>query len=93
VTLKGNRPKRRKGKGDESAIGRFSEKVQRMPLLVYVLGVPTKVAVGTDLFEVVISASYGTMSRYQRKRGHHDYAGDAHRRGRWSTDWRSRRCR
>jgi hypothetical protein len=52
VTLKGNRPKRRKGKGDESAIGRFSEKVQRMPLLVYVLGVPTKVAVGTDLFEV-----------------------------------------
>src|SRR6266567_1788217 len=34
----------------------------RMPLLVYVLGVPTKVAVGTDLFEVVISSSYGTMS-------------------------------
>jgi uncharacterized membrane protein YfcA len=34
----------------------------RMPLLVYVLGVPTKVAVGTDLFEVVISASYGTIS-------------------------------
>jgi len=33
-----------------------------MPLLVYVLGVPTKVAVGTDLFEVVISASYGTIS-------------------------------
>jgi len=24
--------------------------------------VPTKVAVGTDLFEVVISASYGTIS-------------------------------
>ncbi len=34
----------------------------RMPLLVYVLSVPTKVAVGTDLFEVVISASYGTIS-------------------------------
>jgi len=34
----------------------------RMPLLVYVLGVPTHVAVGTDLFEVVISASYGTFS-------------------------------
>ena len=34
----------------------------RMPLLVYVLGVPTKVAVGSDLFEVVISASYGTIS-------------------------------
>jgi len=34
----------------------------RMPLLVYVLGVPTKVAVGTDLFEVVISSSYGTIS-------------------------------
>jgi uncharacterized protein len=34
----------------------------RMPLLVYVLGVPTKVAVGTDLFEVAVSASYGTLS-------------------------------
>jgi len=34
----------------------------RMPLLVYVLGVPTKVAIGTDLFEVVISSSYGTLS-------------------------------
>jgi uncharacterized protein len=34
----------------------------RLPLLVYVLGVPTKVAVGTDLFEVLISASYGTIS-------------------------------
>ncbi|PYK35855.1 MAG: hypothetical protein DME54_03430 [Verrucomicrobia bacterium] len=34
----------------------------RMPLLVYVLGGPTKVAVGTDLFEEVISASYGTIS-------------------------------
>ena len=34
----------------------------RMPLLVYVLGVPTKVAIGTDLFEVVISSSYGTIS-------------------------------
>jgi uncharacterized membrane protein YfcA len=34
----------------------------RMPLLVYVLGVPTKVAVGTDLFEVAISSSYGTIS-------------------------------
>jgi uncharacterized protein len=34
----------------------------RMPALVYLLGVPTHVAVGTDLFEVVISASYGTFS-------------------------------
>ncbi len=34
----------------------------RMPLLVYLLGVPTHVAVGTDLFEVVMSASYGTLS-------------------------------
>jgi uncharacterized protein len=106
VTLKGNHPKRRTGKGDESAVGDFAEKIQRiklwpmmklaeseiksislwmlviialvgglfagflgggagyvrLPLLVYVLGVPTKVAVGTDLFEVVISASYGTIS-------------------------------
>lgn len=34
----------------------------RMPSMVYVLGVPTHVAVGTDLFEVVISASYGTLT-------------------------------
>jgi uncharacterized membrane protein YfcA len=34
----------------------------RMPALVYVLGIPTHVAVGTDLFEVMISASYGTIS-------------------------------
>lgn len=34
----------------------------RMPLMVYLLGVPTHVAVGTDLFEVVISASYGTLT-------------------------------
>jgi uncharacterized membrane protein YfcA len=34
----------------------------RMPSLVYVLGVPTHVAVGTDLFEIVISAGYGTVS-------------------------------
>jgi uncharacterized membrane protein YfcA len=34
----------------------------RMPLLVYALGVPTKVAIGTDLVEVAISASYGTLS-------------------------------
>ena len=34
----------------------------RMPSLVYVLGIPTHLAVGTDLFEIVISASYGTFS-------------------------------
>ena len=34
----------------------------RMPAMVYLLGVPTHVAVGTDLFEVVISASYGTFT-------------------------------
>jgi uncharacterized protein len=34
----------------------------RMPSMVYVLGVPTHLAVGTDLFEVVISASYGTFT-------------------------------
>ena len=31
----------------------------RMPALIYLIGVPTHVAVGTDLFEVVISALYG----------------------------------
>jgi uncharacterized protein len=34
----------------------------RMPSMVYVLGVPTHLAVGTDLFEIVISASYGTFT-------------------------------
>jgi uncharacterized protein len=34
----------------------------RMPSMVYLLGVPTHLAVGTDLFEIVISASYGTFT-------------------------------
>jgi uncharacterized membrane protein YfcA len=34
----------------------------RMPCMVYLLGIPTHVAVGTDLFEVIVSASYGTFS-------------------------------
>ena len=34
----------------------------RMPLLVYLVGVPTHVAVGTDLFEIVFSASFGTLT-------------------------------
>ena len=34
----------------------------RMPSLVYVLGIPTHLAVGTDLFEIIISASYGTFT-------------------------------
>lgn len=34
----------------------------RMPMLVYVIGVPTHVAIGTDLFEIVISAGYGTLT-------------------------------
>ena len=34
----------------------------RMPMLVYLLGVPTHVAVGTDLFEVVITAGFGTLT-------------------------------
>lgn len=34
----------------------------RMPLLIYLVGVPTHVTVGTDLFEIVISAGYGTLT-------------------------------
>lgn len=34
----------------------------RLPCLIYVLGIPTHIAVGTDLFEIIISASYGTFS-------------------------------
>lgn len=34
----------------------------RMPMLVYILGIPTHVAVGTDLFEIIFSSGYGTVS-------------------------------
>ena len=34
----------------------------RMPLLVYFLGIPTHVAVGTDLFEIMFSAGFGTLT-------------------------------
>ncbi|GMQ91802.1 MAG: sulfite exporter TauE/SafE family protein [Gammaproteobacteria bacterium] len=33
----------------------------RMPTLIYGLGVPTSVAVGTDLFEIVFSSAFGTF--------------------------------
>lgn len=34
----------------------------RMPALIYLMGVPTVVAVGTDLFEVIVSGSYGAFT-------------------------------
>jgi len=34
----------------------------RMPMMIYLIGVPTHVAVGTDLFEVVFSAGFGTLT-------------------------------
>ena len=34
----------------------------RMPSLIYILGCPTHVAVGTDLFEVMISGLYGAAT-------------------------------
>lgn len=34
----------------------------RMPCMVYLLGIPTHIAIGTDLFEIIISAGYGTVS-------------------------------
>jgi uncharacterized membrane protein YfcA len=34
----------------------------RMPALVYLIGCPTHIAVGTDLFEVMISGLYGTFT-------------------------------
>jgi uncharacterized membrane protein YfcA len=34
----------------------------RMPCFIYLLGVPTHIAVGTDLFEIIISAGYGTVT-------------------------------
>ena len=32
-----------------------------MPLLVFVLGIPTTVAIGTDLFQIIITGSVGTL--------------------------------
>jgi uncharacterized membrane protein YfcA len=34
----------------------------RMPMLVYIIGAPTHVAIGTDLFEIIFSAGFGTIS-------------------------------
>jgi uncharacterized membrane protein YfcA len=34
----------------------------RLPAFIYLLGIPTHIAVGTDLFEIIISASYGTVT-------------------------------
>jgi len=34
----------------------------RMPSMIYLLGIPTHIAVGTDLFEIILSAGYGTFS-------------------------------
>lgn len=34
----------------------------RMPSMIYLLGIPTHIAVGTDLFEIIISAGYGTIT-------------------------------
>jgi uncharacterized membrane protein YfcA len=34
----------------------------RMPALVYILGIPTHIAVGTDLCEIIVSAGYGTLT-------------------------------
>jgi hypothetical protein len=42
----------------------------RMPALVYILGCPTVVAVGTDLFEIMFSSGYGVMS--------HSFKGNVH---------------
>ena len=32
-----------------------------MPFMVYLLGIPTHIAIGTDLFEIVVSAGYGSF--------------------------------
>ena len=34
----------------------------RMPALVYLLGIPTRVAIGTDLLEVIVSSGYGAFT-------------------------------
>ena len=32
-----------------------------MPVLIYGLGVPTTVAIGTDLFQIIVTGSWGTF--------------------------------
>lgn len=34
----------------------------RMPMLIYIVGVPTHVAVGTDLFEIMFSSGFGMLT-------------------------------
>jgi uncharacterized membrane protein YfcA len=48
--------------GIGTAMGRVPGGFVRMPALIYFLGVPTHIAVGTDLFEIVFSAGYGTLT-------------------------------
>jgi uncharacterized membrane protein YfcA len=40
----------------------------RMPSLMYVIGCPTRVAVGTDLFEIVITGAYGAFTYAMKQR-------------------------
>lgn len=40
----------------------------RMPALMYIIGCPTRVAVGTDLFEIVITGAYGAFTYALRGR-------------------------
>lgn len=40
----------------------------RMPALMYIIGAPTKVAVGTDLFEVMVSGAYGAFTYAMKAR-------------------------
>jgi uncharacterized membrane protein YfcA len=40
----------------------------RMPSLMYIIGCPTRVAVGTDLFEIVVTGAYGAFSYAMKAR-------------------------
>ena len=33
-----------------------------MPVLIYVLGIPTTIAIGTDLFQIIITGSVGSFA-------------------------------
>jgi len=59
----------------------------RMPLLVYVLGVPTKVLWNGPFRSCHLIQLRDNVARDQGKRRYHDCAGDAHRRSGWSADW------
>lgn len=37
-----------------------------MPMLIYILGIPTSIAVGTSLFQIIFISTYGSVSHFAK---------------------------